>query len=545
MNNAIFILFYYLDTCDITNKTSVNLDRHAKLEVDLEQGIRYFVIVTAVNGAGLSTTSSSNGFVMDASPPTVNRIVPTSVVALQITSGNKTAKTDDIVSNEETLTANNMNSNVSISNISAILTNPLKISAVIHSVFDHESDIKKIIICATTVKEDCDLSRWQVVQHVKERVDIIFKFLLNSGTVFFLKVKAENGAGLETVAFSRKILVDTTPPHRGTVKVDDKVKTVFLNEEKLFSASWSGFYDPESNIKEYDWKICLANQHTNCLSAFTSSGLNTSLVLNDLALEPLAEYQLVIKAVNIAGLEMIGISNSFVMDNTSPQSGIAFIGSVNFKNRLYQSSFSEILASWRGFTDKESGIERYEVCVGLSSGICDVTPFRDYGLNDRGTVFNLNLTHNETYYVTVRATNGARLTSIATTKGITVDLTSPVGGVIRDGEGTDLDITLHDTFIRSNWDEFSDLESGISMYVVCAGTIRGSCDVLPLTSLGISLTAMLQINPAVSSGTIVYVTLKIYNGGGGMTEVYSDGILIDSTPPVGSKVGFSRITHLF
>jgi ABC-type uncharacterized transport system ATPase component len=99
-------------------------------------------------------------------------------------------------------------------------------------------------------------------------------------------------------------------------------------------------------------------------------------------------------------------------------------------------------------------------------------------LTTKAIINNLNLTHNETYYTTVRAVNGAGQTSFATSNGIIIDLTSPEGGSLNDG-----DVTVHDSYVSANWNEFYDPESGVSKYVICAGTITGSCDILPLTDI--------------------------------------------------------------
>jgi hypothetical protein len=154
----------------------------------------------------------------------------------------------------------------------------------------------------------------------------------------------------------------------------------------------------------------------------------------------------------------------------------------------------------------------------------------------KAIINNLNLGHNETYYTTVRAVNGAGQTSFATSNGIFIDMTSPEGGSVSDGDDTDIDVTVYDSYVSANWDKFHDPESGVLKYVICAETVKGSCDILPLTTVNSGLAVELKVNPPMSSGTVVYLTLRVYNKAEGMTEVYSDGVLIDSTPPDLGKV---------
>ena len=255
-----------------------------------------------------------------------------------------------------------------------------------------------------------------------------------------------------------------------------------------------------------------------------------------------------IRATNFAELEVTAVSNPFVLDITPPDSGVVFDGDEYLKDKVYQSSSEEISVSWKGFQDKESGISRYEICIGTSSGLCDITTFMNYGLVRKAIIDNLNLTHNETYYTTVRAVNGAGQTSFATSNGIFVDLTSPKGGSLNDGEDSDIDVTLYDSYVSANWNEFNDPESGILKYVICAGTMQGSCDILPMTTVNSGLTVRLQVKPSVSSGTVVYSTLRVYNQAGGVTDVYSDGVLVDSTPPDLGKVSLDiihELTHIW
>jgi hypothetical protein len=86
-------------------------------------------------------------------------------------------------------------------------------------------------------------------------------------------------------------------------------------------------------------------------------------------------------------------------------------------------------------------------------------------------------------------------------------------------------------FATSSWDEFHDPESGISKYVVCAGTIVGACDLVSPTIVIAGLASRFSIWPAISSGTVVYSTLWVYNKAGLATKIHSDGVLVDTTPP--------------
>ncbi|XP_028399029.1 uncharacterized protein LOC114522522 [Dendronephthya gigantea] len=500
------------DSCDVTNQTSVNLNLHATALVSLKKGDTYFVTVTAINGAGLSTSSSSNGFTVDITPPEIKGFTATAVIAVELNFANNTTR------------------------VTSVLTDPYQIFATWDKVFDQESGLKSVSLCATTTKVDCNLFSEKSVDPSSENPSLDFGTSLQSGTVFMLKLEVQNGAGLVAIAYSGSILVDSTPPLKGTVTVGNKNALVFLQEGQFLRASWQGFADPESEITMYQWKVCSASQSSKCVSELLNAGLNTSLLLSDVGIDPGTEFNLVIKAWNHAKLETTAVSNPFILDKTPPESGTVFDGDTYLKDEVYQSSFEQLSVSWKGFRDRESGIVHYEICIGSKSGLCDVLGFQDVGFTTKALINNLNLTHNETYYTTVRAINGAGQTSFASSNGIFIDLTPPVGGGLRDGDSSDIDVTLYDSYVSCNWDEFHDTESGILKYVICAGTVKGLCDILPLTTVDRGFALKLQFRLTLSPGVVVYSTLRVYNKAGGLTEVHSNGFLVDSTPPYPGNV---------
>ena len=488
------------------------MDLLAEAEVKLEHGKTYFVTVTALNSAGLSTTSSSNGVTIDTSPPIVQ--------GFSITSG---------------ITIDRNVSATITSDITIISTNKCRISATWDYIIDEESQIKRLSVCATTSQEDCNLLVWRDLNHDSLVFSLDFQPQLQSGTILMLKLQVENGAGLKTIVIS-SVLIDDSPPVQGFVEISGKESLTLLQEGQPLLASWQGFEDFETGIEEYQWKICSEDKISDCITDFVGVGLKKSVLLNDVGISHGKEYQFVVKAVNFAELGTVAVSNSFILDETSPETGMVFNRVNPLDDDLYESSQTEISASWKDFQDKESAISFYEICIGSISGLCDVSKFINVGLTNSTIVSNLNLTHNATYFTTVRATNGAGQTAFASSSGLLIDLTPPIGGNPRDGKDLDTDFTTRDLFVNCNWDEFHDPESGISKYVVCAGTIVGACDLVPPTTVNDEFAVKLDVWPAISSGTVVYTTLWVHNKAGGVTETYSDGVLVETTPPFAGTV---------
>ena len=137
-----------------------------------------------------------------------------------------------------------------------------------------------------------------------------------------------------------------------------------------------------------------------------------------------AVYYVSIKAITASREEVIGTTNGVIVDITPPQ----LVGSIEqfdvefspTQPTEYQGNNHTITAKWQ-FIDLESGIISYDWAIGSYPGGNDVQDYVSVGLATTASNTSLegNLTHNTTYYITVRATNGAYLVEEITSSGIT------------------------------------------------------------------------------------------------------------------------------
>lgn len=87
----------------------------------------------------------------------------------------------------------------------------------------------------------------------------------------------------------------------------------------------------------------------------------------------------------------------------------------------YTTNATQLHATWTASSDPESGISKYEYSIGTSAGATDVAGWADNALATSVTRTGLSLANGQTYYVNVRAKNGAgAYSSVASSDGITV-----------------------------------------------------------------------------------------------------------------------------
>ena len=192
----------------------------------------------------------------------------------------------------------------------------------------------------------------------------------------------------------------------------------------------------------------------------------------------------------------------------------------------YSTEQSALHASWSA-VDPESGISRYEYAIGTSAGAQDVLAYTDAGTATEISQRGLPLINGQTYYVSVRATNGAGLVGeVGASDGIIVDYTSPSTPIVTDdGQYCSSASSLHASWVSV------DSESGVQRYEYAIGTAQGAEDVVRFTAIG-TATQVTRTGLTLGDGIRYYISIRATNNAG-LVSMFgaSDGILVDSTPP--------------
>jgi hypothetical protein len=85
-------------------------------------------------------------------------------------------------------------------------------------------------------------------------------------------------------------------------------------------------------------------------------------------------------------------------------------------------------------------------------------------VNSISAYLNQSIRNGDSYYITLVAINGAGLTSVMVSNGITVDYTPPIAGEVIDGQVGNIDFLNDGETIYARWSGFEDGESGIKSY---------------------------------------------------------------------------------
>ena len=358
----------------------------------LKAGTSYYVTVKATSSGGLTSMQSSDGFIVDPSPPLLTEI---SVSHKVIDQNTKT----------------------------------IEISVSWDGVTDSESGISSSGYCLGTTQHACTSS---LIPTGASTFGTIGPFRPDWWGEYYATVVVENGAGLRTVMSSRKLMFDTTPPSQGIV-IDGFAHDVdFMNSTSFVSIQWEGFEDEESGVASCSWSLVEQSVSHN-RSAFGNDTILFSeavesignLTRGNLSLVPGARYISKVTCTNNDGFSSTSFSDGIVVDLTSPNPGLVRDGSSFLTDVEYQSTTTEVKAVWKPFEDQESGIMSYRWGVGTSPDNEDAMNFTTTGRMTFGKAENLTLAPGVRYYVTVEATNGAGMTSHGWSNGFTVDVSPP------------------------------------------------------------------------------------------------------------------------
>ena len=169
---------------------------------------------------------------------------------------------------------------------------------------------------------------------------------------------------------------------------------------------------------------------------------------------------------HLYGIDDCRLSEEEVYDPTPPDAPVVV------DDGLFTTDTSQLHAVWSA-SDAESGIDEYQVAIGTTPGGTEAVGFTSVGTATEVTRGGLSLTAGQTYYISVKALNGAGLWSaVGTSDGIGVP--PPAGTVAEaksfaDGTAVQLRGRLVSAKIGSSlWVQDGEFEPGIRVQSAAA-----------------------------------------------------------------------------
>ncbi|XP_062606252.1 uncharacterized protein LOC134268062, partial [Saccostrea cucullata] len=336
------------------------------------------------------------------------------------------------------------------------------------------------------------------------------------------------------------IVVDLTPPSTGKVWIGKQGQQYQISTTDMY-VSWESFEDVEEfqtiphafGVQNYQLGIGTTVGGSDIV-AFIDVGVVNHKAIHGLTLHSGHTYYATIKATDFANRTTVQSSSPVTVDTSSPvktDKPIIITG-------RHIASYSEIEACWKGvFLDPESGLNFYMWAIGSKPGHSDIMGFTredtECGINKETNRFDVKEGH--AYYISVKAFNKAVLMSLATSWAITVDLSPPIQGQVLEispsgSNAVDIDYQTDMSRLTVVWTGFDDPHSSIKDFSVAVGTCPSCDDVIGYQNVGL-VEEMTVDYVHFGSGLTYYTSVTACNTAEFCTTAYSDGVIMDNSPP--------------
>ncbi|KAK7493722.1 hypothetical protein BaRGS_00015051, partial [Batillaria attramentaria] len=416
-----------------------------------------------------------------------------------------------------------------------ITSEPYVISCWNRTFSDVDSGIVRYEVWAGTSPSACDL-----LKPVNVGLNTSFPIPtanLEHGTRYYVTVRATNGVGLMTTATSDGFIIDVTPPVAGVVfNSHGHTNRHAQSSTTTMHASWHGFDDRHSGVTSYHVALYDASDPAKSIRPFKNIGFRTKYMFEGLTLRDKHSYKVLVKAQDAAGLESKPVSSTPILIDTTPPEGIAcnkyqreeeqpliYTDTPTFGYNTFQAEF-QVAESTRDELVKVV-VRAYGLELGasgyISVGELKMPLYFKHAEPGNATAeheFILPVTVNETMTVAVDASLGVRISA----ELYRCSNTAPSA----QGSVTIRQMSQYDVSVCAR---IHDEESGIRSIIAGLGTTPGGLQVKPLTPVGHSGHAVVNVH--VQHGLPLYATVHVENHAGQWSRFISLPITIDRTPP--------------
>lgn len=275
------------------------------------------------------------------------------------------------------------------------------------------------------VLNDLELANPDGLPDVSVTIDESAGIIFENGTTYYVVLGEKIETGFNPVAYSDGILIDWTLPEFMFYADGD-----YFAEDNVF-LSWDAV-DPESKIKEYYLKVGTSRGGDELSAGWLSLGIKNSIAIRDLEFSDGGLYFATVKAINRAGVESVVMGDGFRIDTSPPPIPRVLTESD------YTTNLDTLSASWTwSEPDLGSGVVAYyyDYLTVRDTRYADWKPVESITGDPLATVItltDLSLVNGTTYYIAIKAINGAGLESVGFSGGIMADTEAPITPIIDD-----------------------------------------------------------------------------------------------------------------
>eukprot|EP00118_Oscarella_pearsei_P018126 m.184105 g.184105 ORF g.184105 m.184105 type:complete len:5153 (+) comp39317_c0_seq2:47-15505(+) len=505
---------------------------HSDVSAHVQHGNRIVSIISAINGAGIKTTLTTDGYVIDATPPEL-----------------LTIRFVDAIEGEPFYQS---------------VSDSVKAA---WSYQDLESGIKEYRVGVHEIKFGSTFTVYPVagdwIDFPKQGKDGDINtywqkgLKLANGAQYVVKVMAINRAELSAIHDTEPATIDTSPPVMryvvvGTLNpedeedVDSNGRIIHAGQSSI-PGNWLGG-DRDSGIASYLVAIGTKRGSSDASNGWRDMGSRSSGLIDGLSLSltdpkpgsPL--YYMSVKARNRAGLESAPVVSNPIFVVKADVAGIATDGETNI-DADYQRHGYAVTAHFSGYeSERCGGMAGYVWAIGSSPSQANIQPFTMEGLavygNGSGAAqMPMDLNSGDTVYCTIKATTKCGNNLQSASNGITIDTKKPAVSIVsvasssRENDSQILYQRTADS-LGFSWSG-NDSESGIREYFWWAGSY-------PFDSGTVNATASIEestppgVIKSVTEGVPTYFSLLALDNVGYNTELVSAGVAVDVSPPLAS-----------
>jgi len=383
----------------------------------------------------------------------------------------------------------------------------------------------------------CNVRKEEIVPNNKN-FHVLSGLTLISGQKYFACLKLVDKAGNSAFFQSNGLVVDSSAPQPGYVTDGTPGEEIEAQvENSVLRASWGNFTENETMIVSYQLAFG-SFPGGDDIQGFTNVGIVSTATSSRLKVSELSNgirYYATVIAYNVLGIPSSTVSSDgVIVDFTPPFFSQPARDGDHASIEVRYSSERSLKAAWK-CEDLESGLSTIEIAFGLQPGDIDVVNFTSLPVSQTSFVTNLELQTGYRYFASIRCTNKVSLTAISSSGGIVYDNTPPSPVYIQDGDYQETNRTVSVNF------KFVDPESDIQAYrlqVWGGGSYNRSIVIYGsfLFSGNFTARATLQLSKELESAKTYYVNVTAVNGAGLEATGQSDGFVVDTTPPLCSKV---------